>query len=139
MPFFKRQLELQQRQRESQISEGAEYYENDLVVAREDGSPENGDRVSKRFNTLRQRLELPKLRFHDLRHSAATNIHELTGEFYTISQILGHSIGGTSSQQGGKSKLSSVTAIYVDVRLERKKLVLEAYHNAVLNPALPTE
>ena len=58
------------------------------------------------------------------RYSAGTNLHELTGDFYTVSQILGHST-------------KSVTARYVDVRLDRKLEVLTVYHNAVLPKADP--
>jgi len=34
-------------------------------------------------------------------------------------------------QLGISSSLDSVTAQYVDVRMDRKKAVLDAYHNAV--------
>lgn len=65
------------------------------------------------------------------RHSAATNMHQLTGDFYTVGQILGHSLKGVGMQLGISSSLDSVTAQYVDVRLDRKREVLDAYHNAV--------
>jgi len=66
-----------------------------------------------------------------LRHAAATNMHQLTGDFYTVGQILGHSLKGVGMQLGISSSLDSVTAQYVDVRLDRKRAVLNAYHNAV--------
>ena len=72
------------------------------------------------------------MRFHDLRHTAATNMHQLTGDFYTVGQILGHSLKGVGIQLGMGSNLESVTAQYVDVRLDRKRIVLEVYHNEVL-------
>lgn len=75
---------------------------------------------------------MPHIRFHDTRHSAATNMHELTGDFFTVSQILGHSLKGTGIQLNLSSNLDSVTAQYVDVRLERKLVVLDTYHQAVL-------
>ena len=65
-------------------------------------------------------------------HTAATNMHQLTGDFYTVGQILGHSLKGVGIQLGMGSNLESVTAQYVDVRLDRKRIVLEAYHNEVL-------
>ena len=74
---------------------------------------------------------MPHIRFHDLRHAAATNMHQLTGDFYTVGQILGHSLKGVGMQLGISSSLDSVTAQYVDVRMDRKKAVLDAYHNAV--------
>jgi integrase len=47
--------------------------------------------------------------------------------------VLGHSLKGAGIQLGISNNLESVTARYMDVRLERKKEVLSAYHN-VLHP-----
>ena len=132
-PFFERQLELQERQRILLIDSGGAYFENHLVVAKANGAPLRRDRVSSDFGQLIRHLELPHLRYHDLRHSAATNMHQLTGDFYTVGMILGHSLKGTGIQLGISNNMDAVTARYVDVRMERKKAVLDAYHNA-LNP-----
>ena len=59
-------------------------------------------------------------------------MHQLTGDFYTVGQILEHSLKGVGLQLNLASNLDSVTAQYVGVRLERKQIVLESYHNAVL-------
>ena len=95
------------------------------------GIPFRRETVSFDFGQLLRRFELPHIRFHDLRHSAATNMHQLTGDFYTVGQILGHSLKGVGMQLGVSSSLDSVTAQYADVRLDRKKAVLGVYHNAV--------
>ena len=79
-----------------------------------------------------EKLDMPKMRFHDLRHSAATNMHELTGDFYTVGEILGHSLKGIGIQLGLSGSLEAVTERYVDVRMKRKLIVLDAYHQAVL-------
>lgn len=68
---------------------------------------------------------------HHLRHTAATNMHELTGDFYTVGKILGHSLKGVGIQLGISTNLEAVTERYVDVRLERKRNVLETYHKAL--------
>lgn len=128
-PYFERQLELQRRQKA--LGGAGTYYDNDLVIAKSDGRPERRDRVSANFGQLLRHLEMPHIRFHDLRHSAATNMHQLTGDFYTVGQILGHSLKGVGIQLNLSNNLDSVTAAYVDVRLDRKRIVLEAYHNAV--------
>ena len=65
-------------------------------------------------------------------------MHQLTGDFFTVGMILGHSLKGAGIQLGISTKLDAVTAQYVDVRLERKKEVLDAYHNA-LHPKPPEE
>ena len=131
LPFFKRQLDLQSRQRALALSGGGEYYDNRLVVAKSNGAPQRRDRLSSDFGQMIRRLGLPHLRFHDLRHSAATNMHQMTGDFYTVGMILGHSLKGTGIHLGISSNMDAVTARYVDVRLERKQAVLDAYHRAL--------
>ena len=74
---------------------------------------------------------MPHIRYHDLRHTAATNMHQLTGDFYTVGEILGHTLKGIGMSLGISTNLEAVTARYVDVRLERKKEVLEKYHKVV--------
>ncbi|MEF2903106.1 MAG: hypothetical protein U0N72_02305, partial [Dialister invisus] len=74
---------------------------------------------------------MPHIRFHDLRHTAATNMHQLTGDFYTVGEVLGHTLAGIGASLGLSMNFEAVTARYVDVRLERKKEVLDAYHSAV--------
>ena len=49
-----------------------------------------------------------------------------------VSQILGHGLKGTGIQLNLSSNLESVTAQYVNVRIDRKRLVLDTYHQAVL-------
>lgn len=131
-PYFARQLAWQAQQKQLLAGSGQPYYENDLVLPKPNGAPRRRDRVSADFARLLRRLGLAHIRFHDLRHSAATNMYQLTGDFYAVGQILGHSLKGAGLQLGLGSSLDAVTAQYIDVRLDRKKLVLEAYHHAVL-------
>lgn len=130
-PYFERQLALQVRQKEILSTAGGAYYDNDLVIAKSDGSPERRERVSSNFGQLLRHKEMPHIRFHDLRHGAATNMHQLTGDFYTVGKVLGHSLKGVGIQLNMSNSLDSVTERYVDVRLDRLRMVLDAYHNAV--------
>jgi integrase len=131
LPYFERQLKLQERQKELAAMTGQPYYDNNLVVAKADGAPINADRVSSNFGQYLRHNNMPHIRFHDLRHTAATNMHQLTGDFYTVGEILGHTLKGIGLSLGISTNLEAVTATYVDVRLERKETVLEAYHNAL--------
>jgi len=135
-PYFERHLEQQKAQKRLMLASGQTYYDNDLVIAKPNGAPEQSVRISFNFGKLLRRLGMPNMRFHDTRHSAATNMHELTGDFYTVSQILGHSLKGIGVQLHMSNNLESVTAQYVDVRLDRKAVVLNTYHTAVLSPDL---
>lgn len=58
-------------------------------------------------------------------------MHQLTGDFYNVGEVLGHTLAGIGVSLGLSKNFEAVTARYVDVRLERKKEVLDAYHGAV--------
>lgn len=58
-------------------------------------------------------------------------MHQLTGGFYTVGEILGHTLKGIGMSLGISTNLEAVTAQYVDVRLERKEAALETYHKAL--------
>ena len=132
MPYFIRQVWRQTNQRILLESSGEDYYDNDLVIAKPNGCPKRRERVSANFGQFLRHQGLRHIRFHDLRHSAATNMHELTGDFYTVGQILGHSLKGIGIQLGISNNMEAVTALYVDVRLERKSFVLNSYHEKLL-------
>ena len=125
LPYFLRQFDLIERQRELIAASGGEYYDNKLFIAKPDGSPQRRDRMFANFGQLIRHLEMPYIRFHDLRHTAATNMHQLTGDFYTVDEILGHTLNGIGMSLGISTNLEVVTAQYVDVRLERKKATPE--------------
>ena len=129
--YFERQLALQSRQKALAVLSGYVYIDNDLVIAKANGVPCRRDTTSNKWGQFIRRLGMPNLRFHDLRHSAATNIHQLTGDFYTVGMVLGHSLKGIGMALGISTNLEAVTAQYVDVRLDRKRIVLEVYHNAL--------
>lgn len=133
-PYFQRHLELQQEQRRFADLSGTPYYDNGLVFAKPNGTPKRRERISANFGQLLRHAGMPHIRFHDLRHTAATNMHQLTGDFYTVGQILGHSLKGIGIQLQLSNSLEAVTAQYVDVRMERKFTVLNTYHQAVLAP-----
>ena len=107
------------------------YYDSDLVVAKPDGVPHRRETVSSEFGQMLRRVDFPHIRFHDLRHSAATNMHQLTGDFFTVAAILGHSLKGVGIQLNMSTNFDATTAQYVDVRMERKQIVLNAYHDQI--------
>jgi len=50
---------------------------------------------------------------------------------YRVGEILGHTLKGIGMSLGISTNLEAVTAQYVDVRLDRKRTVLDTYHNAL--------
>lgn len=137
--FFLRQKETQDQQKALCRVSGTPYYDNDLVYAKPDGSPYRRDKLSSEFGQLVRRSGMPHTRFHDLRHAAATNMHQLTGDFHTVSEILGHTLEGTAKSLGLAAQVNPVTAGYIEVRQVRKLEVLQLYHETVLLPTKVTE
>ena len=64
----------------------------DLVFTADDGAPLDGDAVTRAFKAALSTAGLPVVRFHDLRHSAATLMLERNGgDLKAVSSTLGHS------------------------------------------------
>ncbi len=80
--------------RKAQVAErlawGAEWTDSGRVFTREDGTPLRPEWVSERFGTLYGRAGLPPIRFHDLRHGAATMLLAAGVPPKVISEMLGH-------------------------------------------------
>lgn len=68
-----------------------EYHRSDFVVTYDDGTLIKPRALSKNFTAVLKKAGLKPVRFHDLRHTAASlMIHEGV-ELKTVSEILGHS------------------------------------------------
>lgn len=61
-----------------------------FIFARSDGSPVPASTVAHRFRALTERAGVPQIRFHDCRHTAATQMLARGVSATTVSQILGH-------------------------------------------------
>jgi integrase len=70
---------------------GPDWPDSGLVFTREDGTGVPGQWVSVRFETLAFRAGLPAVRFHDLRHGAASLCKAAGLDTKFISALLGHS------------------------------------------------
>ena len=70
---------------------GREYQENPYVFKWPDGHPYSPDYISRRFNTLLKKHDLPHIRFHELRHSCASMLVSMGWTLKDIQEWLGHS------------------------------------------------
>ena len=80
------------RQAAARLRLGQVWEDHDLVFANEIGKPvEAGNLLRRSFWPLLAKAELPRIRFHDLRHTAAT-LHLQQGVHpKVVSELLGHS------------------------------------------------
>lgn len=70
---------------------GSKYQDNDLVICTGSGKPIIPRNFRKEFYNLTDKVGLPKIRFHDLRHSHATILIQQNVNVKLISERLGHS------------------------------------------------
>ena len=82
----------QEHQREARKKAGDRWIDRDLVFCTSIGTPLNPDRdVRLPFKRLLCEAKLPDIRFHDLRHSAATLLLGMGIHPKIVQEILGHS------------------------------------------------
>jgi integrase len=114
--------EQQAREREAA---GTDWKASGYVFSRPDGAPIEGATLTRHFNILLRRARLRRIRFHDLRHSAATLLLEQGVELVVIKELLGHAhIGVTAT-------------VYAHVRLRLQRDAIDLLSNALRNPVQP--
>lgn len=89
--------QLKTKQKEYKLFYGNAYIENDFVCKWENGKPFKPDYITRNFNRILDENKLPKIRFHDLRHSSASMLLKLGYSMKEIQEWLGHSDMGTTS------------------------------------------
>lgn len=110
----------QHREREAA---GADWQNSGYVFTRPNGAPIEGATLTRHFTALLRRTKLRRIRFHDLRHSAATLLLEQGIELAVNKEILGHAhIGATA-------------AVYGHVRLRLRHQAIGTLSNALRDPA----
>ena len=117
----------QHRDRQAQEREaaGAGWKASGYVFTRPDGNPIEGATLTRHFNALLRRAALRRIRFHDLRHSAATLLLEQGVELVVIKELLGHAhIGVTAT-------------VYAHVRLRLQRDAIDLLGSALRTPAPP--
>ena len=78
-------------QREIRVALGADYKDHDLICPRADGMPMDPRGLLEHFDLCIERSGLPRIRFHDLRHTHATLMLQLGQHPKVVSERLGHS------------------------------------------------
>lgn len=83
------------RQLEARLLSGAAWDDQDLVFPNTCGGPINVTNLTRRsFKPLLEKAGVPKVRFHDLRHSAASLLLSQGAHPKVVQELLGHSAIG---------------------------------------------
>lgn len=102
------------KQLEMQMFLGEEYRASDYVVTEDNGTQPALSYVSRFFNRRIKSSGIPHVRFHDLRHTAASLMLLEGADLKTVSDILGH------------SSISITADIYAHVFTESRKKAAES-------------
>lgn len=77
-------------QLEERFAWGDAYHDSGRIFTRENGLPLDPDGTSSRWNRLVRASGLPRIRFHDARHTHATLLLKAGVPPHVVSQRLGH-------------------------------------------------
>lgn len=99
------------REKENRKVFGAAYHANNYVCKWPDGRPFSPDYVSHAFSRLLKKNGLPHIRFHDLRHSCASNLIAMGYTLKDVQEWLGH------------SDIKTTANIYTHLEPGRKKVI----------------
>jgi len=116
-------------QAQERLKLGPAYEDNDLVCPCPDGKPWPPDSLSTAFAGLIRRSDLPRIRFHDLRHSHATQLLRHGIHPKVVSERLGHSKVGITldtyshvlpgMQEEAASKVDTALRLAIERNKER--------------------
>jgi integrase len=81
---------LRARQASERLSFGADYRDTGLVAVAEDGAPIRPETYSKMFTRHSEAAEVPSIRLHDARHTAATRMLDSGTTISAAAKWLGH-------------------------------------------------
>lgn len=99
--------QLRQRQDENKTTFGNKYDNSGYICCWEDGHVIQPDYLSKGFYKLAEQCGLERIRFHDLRHSAASMLISEGFSLKDVSEYLGHGDIGTTANIYGHLQYKS--------------------------------
>lgn len=102
-------IDLKEQERANKKLFGKEYSVNDYILKWDDGRPFSPDYVSQKFRDLLDEHDLPRIRFHELRHSCASFLINMGFSLKDVQEWLGH------------ADIKMTANIYSHIDVSRKK------------------
>jgi integrase len=100
---------------------------HDLIFTTKNGTPIEPRNLNRSFEALCVRAELRKVRFHDLRHTCASLLHEQGADARMIMEVLGH------------SSIRVTMDIYTFVRLDSQRSAFDRVGDALRGDGHPRD
>jgi len=107
-------LELQKQEQEYRRLFGSEYQDNPYIFKWPNGVPFSPDYVSHRFLKLLKQNDLPRIRFHDLRHSCASLLIAQGFGLKDVQEWLGH------------ADITMTANVYAHLDMKRKQSIADS-------------
>lgn len=109
-------------QRRERVASG-HWHPTDLVFTTLDGGPLRGDNVYRAFQEALDRLGLPHVRFHDLRHTCASLLAAQGVPVEVVQQLLGH------------TSIRTTADVYVHPTPQAQRAAVERLDSLLQEPA----
>lgn len=108
-----------EQQHQEQAAAGSAWPDSSYVFTTPTGQPIDPSNLTRAFTALCRQTGLRRIRFHDLRHSAATLLLEQGVELVVIKELLGHAHIGVTA------------AVYAHVRPRLQRQAIDTLSNAL--------
>lgn len=110
-------LQMQEEQQQYKILCGNEYHDTGYIFTWDNGLPYRPDFITRAFQSQLKKAGLPRMRFHDLRHSCASILYDKGWGLKDIQEWLGH------------ADIETTGNIYLHITKSRQKMLAKGLEN----------
>ena len=117
-------LNLKRQQAANRLLIGSKYIDSNKVCVHNNGEPFKPSYISQHFALLLTKYGLPKIRFHDLRHTAASLLIKSGLPYKQIQEMMGHELITTTMDTYGHVDMEIIreTAMAMDKLVNKRAI-----------------